>query len=224
MVEALPLADKVWLLRYPLRTFGMRLGRNVTVMALEDGRLVIHSTAPFTPEDRQRFESLGEPAWILEANRFHDTFRKHAGKTFPELPYLAPEGFPGGSEALRPPPEAWRDQVEVLEIGGMPSLREHAFFHRASGTLVVADLLFHLPPETDGWTLGMLRLMAGLRDFPGNSRSFRFFIRDRAAFDESIRRILEWPIERIVVGHGEPIETDARETLRRIFRDLGSKL
>ncbi|MBA3883818.1 MAG: hypothetical protein H0X73_14205 [Chthoniobacterales bacterium] len=38
-------------------------------------------------------------------------------------------------------------------------------------------------------------------------------MRDRAAFKESVRPILEWNFQRIIVGHGEIIETDAK----RIF-------
>lgn len=49
---------------------------------------------------------------------------------------------------------------------------------------------------------------------------YRFMIRDRSAFEGSLHQILELPFRRIHVGHGDPIETDARTKLRSIFLEI----
>ncbi len=56
-----------------------------------------------------------------------------------------------------------------------------------------------------------------LKDFVGISPFFRMMIRDRTAFDASIRKILEWEFDRIIVGHGEIIETEAKRRISELL-------
>jgi hypothetical protein len=51
----------------------------------------------------------------------------------------------------------------------------------------------------------------------GPSRLLRFAIRDKAACRRSIDRILEWDFERVVVTHGEVLESGGREALRSAY-------
>ena len=147
------LTENLWLLRYPLKLLGADLHRNVTVMRLRSGGLVIHSTGPFELEDVAHINSLGRPGWMLDTMLRHDTFAKRGKEAFPDAVYLAPEGFseiPAGP--LLPTPPEWGDEIEVKRIDGVPSMEEHAVFHRPSRTLIVADLLFNFGPDAPAWT------------------------------------------------------------------------
>src|SRR5262249_47194186 len=149
------LADDVALIHYPLRGFGINFGRTVTLLRLRDRRVIIHSPAAFTSHDVEVVREFGQPAWLVDVTLMHDTFAKQAHRAFPDLPYLAPEGFSQRAKvpthSLFPAPDDWSGEIDVLPIEGLRLTNEHAFFHRASRTLVVADLLFHFPPETSGW-------------------------------------------------------------------------
>ena len=219
------IAPNLFVQRHPLIMVGCQMGRVVTVIRLASGRLVIHSTANFSPEDVQEILKLGEPAWLVEATCFHDTCTKGGRIAFPDLPYLVPEGFKAtGSletQPILPSPDEWQRELDVHEIGGMPKIREHAFYHRPSKTLIVADLFFNLPPNVSRWTRVFLRTTGGIREFPGMSRLFRFMIKDREAFLRSIKTILEWDFERIVVAHGDPIEEDAKGQLLKLLTKHG---
>jgi hypothetical protein len=50
---------------------------------------------------------------------------------------------------------------------------------------------------------------------------FRMMIRDQAAFARSIRRMLTWDFERIIVAHAEPVVEDAKTTLIEACRERG---
>ena len=78
---------------FPFPVFGIDFRRNVTLLRLGDGRVVIHSTAPFTKEDVAAIRGFGEPAWLMDATLLHDTFAKEGRAALIGLPYLAPEGF-----------------------------------------------------------------------------------------------------------------------------------
>jgi hypothetical protein len=214
----LQIAEDLWVLRYPLSLLGTQVGRTVTLIRQRSGHLIIHSTAPFTPSEVKAIRALGPPAWLLDATLFHDTFAAVGRTAFPEIPYAAPKGFPGVN--VRPLTElaqACAGELEVLRIDGMPRVREHVFFHRSSRTLVVADLVFNFGPSATPWTRAFFRWAGGVRQFPGVTRLFRACIRDRSAFQSSIARMMEWNFDRVIVGHGDVLETNAKITLARVL-------
>jgi len=79
------IADDVVVMSFPLRAFGIDFRRNVTLLRIADGRVVIHSTAPFTQKDVAAIRRFGEPAWLLDATLMHETFAKEGRATLPNL-------------------------------------------------------------------------------------------------------------------------------------------
>ena len=54
----------------------------------------------------------------------------------------------------------------------------------------------------------------------GISALYRFLvIRDKEAFARSMRALLAFDFERLVVAHSEPIETDAKRAVEQALRD-----
>ncbi len=76
------LSDDAAVMSFPWCTLGIDFKRNVTLLRLSDGRVVIHSTAPFTGEDIAAIRRFGEPAWLVEATLMHDTFAKEGRAAF----------------------------------------------------------------------------------------------------------------------------------------------
>jgi hypothetical protein len=63
------------------------------------------------------------------------------------------------------------------------------------------------------------RYIAGFKRYPGMSRIFRLCISDREAFHASLHHILVFDFDRVIVGHGEMIESDGKAALRRALMD-----
>lgn len=211
------LAENIWLLSYPLNLLGMDIRRNVTILRLADSRVLIHSTAPFTEPEVIAIRQLGQPTWLVEAMLRHDTYTKDGLTAFPGVPYLAPEGFGEvvayPTEPLLPPPAEWAGQVEVLELEGMPSMRETVLLHVPSRTLIVADLAMNFPADQPMWQDLLLKIAVGRHHEPGISRSFRVMVEDETALKASIARMMQWDFDRLIVGHGWPILTGAKARL-----------
>jgi hypothetical protein len=200
----------------------------MTVMRLPKGEWVIHSGAPLTKTDVGAVRALGEPAWLLEGSRMHDTFGGRLRQAFPETTYLLSPRFPLKSQDLAPArrlktaelPAAGRDEIEIVRVAGIPAIEEHVLWHRRSKTLVVSDLVFNLgwPPEQRvPW---FLRWVSGIKSIPATSRLVKLATKNRDAARKSIERILEWEIARVVVGHGAVMETNARDLLKRTLNWL----
>lgn len=211
------IAENVWILRYSLPLLGHDLGRVVTLIRLRSGKLVIHSTAPFSAEDVAAIGQLGEPTWLVDATLFHDSFAKEAQRAFPKLLYLAPPRFEEVATVetlpLAPAPNEWAGELEVIPLAGMPKVQEHVLFHLPSRTLIVCDFFFNFGVSGSAWRRFVVRHVMRLQKGIGMSLFFRLMIRDRAAFRESVRPILALNFDRIIVGHGDVIEADAQRIL-----------
>ena len=218
-----PLAENLWIQSYPLSVLGTQHGRNVTLIRLKSGETILHSMAPFQEPDLLAIRTLGAPAWLVEAMLLHDTYAKEGREAFPGPLFLAPPGFDEivkfPTQPLLPAPPEWAGEVEVMAIDGAPMLKEHARLHVPSRTLIVADLVFNFRADERGWDRFFHRYIAGFRRYPGMSRIFRLCIKDRAAFQASMARLLAWDFDRIIVGHGEVIERDGKALLRRALKD-----
>lgn len=218
------IADDVALLQYPFRVFGIDFARNVTLLRLRDGQVVIHSTAPFTPEDVAAVRKFGDPSWMIDVTLLHDTFAQQGRAALPNVRYLAPAGFSEISgvvtESLFPAPIDWVDQIDVLPIEGTRK-HEHAVFHRHSRTLVVADLIFSFGASAGSWERFFVRHVMRLPRLRGVSVFFKMLISDRAAFERSMAHLLELDFTRLIVAHRDMIETDGKAVLNQALRDRG---
>ncbi len=226
--DLVELAPGVWTMSYPLTVLGADEGRVVTILGLSTGKLIIHSTAPFSVEEAEKIRSLGEPGWILDANLHHDSYVREGTQAFPGVPYLAPPDFPHDS-GVSPLPilsaaAEWQGEVEVLVVEGAPSFNEHVFFHRKGRTLIVSDLVFNFVEEETTWEWLLRHYAMGLKGHPAVNRLFSAAVKDEHALESSLRRILEWDFDRIVVGHKQPVEEDAKLRFKQAMERAFPKL
>lgn len=212
------LADNVWEVSKPLRLGGlMELGHRMTVVRLISGELVVHSPVAWDAEVDRELRAIGDVRYFVAPSRFHDLFWETWWEKFPGARFYGAPGLqrkfdfmdvlaPGGKDP-------WGRELERIFVGGMPWVNENVFFHAPSGTLVVADFLFNI---NDGgpvisrtllWCAGIYR---GLRQ----SRFFRACIRDRAQYRVSVEAILQRDFGRLIVGHGEVVETGAKAAVQ----------
>lgn len=221
-------ADQVWALYYPLKVLGTRHGRNVTVLRLSSGRLMVHSMAPFSEIEMAQICAVGAPGWLVEAMLLHDTYAGEGRRCFPEIPFLGPPGFGElvgfPTAPLAPPPAEWQGEIEVLSLAGIPKLKEHLLLHIPSRTLIVADLIFNFSSAENGWDRFFHRYIAGFKRYPGMSRIFRFAVEDRAAFEASLATVMQRDFDRIIVGHGKLIESNGKALLQQALNDAGFKV
>jgi len=207
---------------------GADLRRNVTLIRLRSGKVAIHSTAPFTPDDVAAIRALGEPGWLLDGILRHDTFAKEGRAAFPEIPYLAPEGFSEvvgfATATIVPPPIEWDGELLALEIQGAPEARDTALFHVPSRTLILTELVFNFGSDKRLWTELLLRVAVGGEHHPGMSRPVKAGVRDEVAFKSSLATILGWDFDRVVVGHGDVIEHGGKAKLRTALAAAGFPL
>lgn len=218
------IANDLWDAHHDLKLMRIfPLGHRMAVVRLASGDLVVHSPIPYEDALAKELAELGELQHVIAPSIFHNLFLSPWAENYPDATFWAVPSFREQYPELRVDrildDGAEIDGLRCIEVAGMPKVREHVLVHEASRSLLIADLVFHFP-RTDSFALRMLLKMVGAYGDVAVSRLYRSCIKDRKAMRASVDRILEEDFDRIVVGHGDVVETQGKERLRRAYEWL----
>jgi len=193
----------------------------MTVIRLASGQLMLHSPCHITPAMAQEIAALGQVAHIVAPGNFHHLYTASAQAAFPSAKTWICPGVERRNLGLKydgvlgdVPPAEWLGEIDQVLVQGTRIMREVAMFHRASHTLILVDLIENFTDATPGiggalkfWFKYVLRMWNNPRPAP----EYRIGWSDRQAAAKSLRRILAWDFQRIVLSHGDLIDRNARE-------------
>lgn len=210
----------LWVVERPQRFYALEVGTRMTVMRLADGSLLLHSPVALDPALRGELDALGSVRYAVAPSRVHHLYAGEVARLYPGARLWVAPGLPRKRPDLdfvavlddEAPPE-WRGQVDQVFFRGRPFENEVVFLHRPSRTLLMCDLVFNFGPSAPPLTRLLLRLI-GSHDRFGPSKLDPLLIRDRRAARDSLERILAWDFDRVVVAHGDVLESGGREALR----------
>ena len=221
----------LWTVDGVLQNKFLPLGIRMTVIRLADGSLLIHSPIPTANSTFSDLDALGPVRWVIAPNKAHHLYVGDYLKVYPEAKLYGAPGLPEKRTNLKfdgvlsdVAPNAWSQDLEQHLFRGAPFLNEVLFFYKPTRTLIATDLVFNLKDESKG-PLGMrlFLLGSGANNHFGPHRFIRFIIRDRAAARQSVDRIMQWNFDRIIMTHGEVLETGGRAKVAVAFAYLSGK-
>jgi hypothetical protein len=202
------------------------LPTRMTVLPLAEGQLALVSPIPIDDALARRLGTLGEVQYLIAPNMLHDLYVAAAQQRYPRARLLAPSGFAQRHPDLRVDgtldadlPEALTAAVDVVHFAGAKSVDEYVFFHRATRTLVVTDLVFNII-EPRGFMANVVLFLVGCHERFGQSRSWRFFIKDRTSAARTAERLLQLPFTTLVMAHGQIVREHAQTQLADALRWL----
>ena len=214
------LAEDIWSLPLPFTLLGCKLGTTTTIVRGPAGVALI-SPGPLTGAIVRDILDLGRVTLLVAPNKMHHLYLSQAIKEFPEARVLLAPGLAekrpdlAGYESLPQPLESWG--LEQKLIRGLPDLNETAFFHTPTGTLILTDLAFHFPNHSHLPTRLFLSLNGALGRFGPTRLLKRVFLKERESFLKDMDEVLQWPIQNVVVGHGQEILGSGLEKMRKAF-------
>lgn len=219
-------AEGLWISNGPVvSSFGFRYPTRMAVIRLEDGELFVWSPVALTDDLRRAVDALGPVRHIIAPNSLHYLFVTSWKDAFPMASTYAAPGLPEKrtdfvfDQVLSDgAPAAWSGQIDQNVVRGNLITTEVVFFHRTSGTVIFTDLLQTFKPGWfTGWRAAIAWLDGMIGSVPQMPRKFRLAFTDRPAARASLGRILEWPIERVVMAHGEPVVSGGKAHVKRAF-------
>lgn len=217
------LAEGLWVAEHPMKAMGMELGRRMTVVRLRDGGLWLHSVGRLTPEVHGWLDGLGRVAFVVSPSRTHHRWMEAYGAAYPQAKLVASPGLPEKRKDLTfdrtlgdlPEPE-WREELDQAVVSIRGDYREVVFLHHPSRTLILTDLCFQIPAGRGLVTTALARAFGYYERF-AVSRLLRLMLADRAAAHEVLERILRWNFDRVVIAHGDIVESGGKAAMEQAF-------
>ena len=216
-MKLIQVTERIWTAPSPLTVLGIiQLNTRMTIIRLQSGKLWIHSPIPWTEELDSEIRTLGEIEYIVAPSCFHHMFVGPWKEHHPKASICAPNGLRRKRSDLQIDHDLqidghklWQDDINCVEIKGMPFVQEHVFFHRKSRTLIVTDLLFFLPLST-GFT-SFYAWLNGVKETVSTPLLFKSAIKDKTAFSSSIEevRLMAGDVQNLSLCHHIVLTTDA---------------
>jgi hypothetical protein len=200
----------------------------MTIVRLPSGDLWVHSPIAWDDGLGGELAKLGPVRHLIAPNTLHYWYLPDWQAHFPNARSYGAPGL--AAKAKRPlaidetlgaePPATWESAFDQCVAPGT-LLTEVDFFHRASRTLILTDLIENFEPRrVRNPILRWIMRWSGATDPDGKAPidmqwSFR---RYRKQMRAAVERMIGWNPERIVIAHGRCYETDGTAELRRAFR------
>ncbi|GLR86782.1 DUF4336 domain-containing protein [Bradyrhizobium iriomotense] len=216
----------IWIADGPnVAVAGFDYPTRMAVIRLSGRNLLIWSPTKLTETLRETIEAFGEVRHIVAPNSLHHLFLPEWKRVYAGAKLYAPPGL----RKRRPhisfdadlgdiPNSDWTGEIDQVLVRGNLITTEVVFFHASSGTVLFTDLLQQIPPHLlSGWRSAVAKLDLMIGPEPSVPRKFRIAFIDRRRARAALERVLAWPVERVLMAHGTPVETDASAFLRRAF-------
>ena len=215
----------IWVAEGPtVSFFGFAYPTRLALIKLADGGLFVWSPIALSPALKRGVDALGPVRFLISPNRLHHLFLAEWKSAYPQARLYASPGLRkkrkdlvfDGELGERPAPE-WAADIDQVPVRGS-LLTEVEFFHRASRTAIFTDLIQNFPPDWfKGWRGVLARLDGICAPHPGAPREWRASFLNRRAARADFARILAWPIERVLIAHGDPVTADGAAFVRKAF-------
>ncbi len=200
------LAENLWWVVGSLK--GMSLKRNMAVVRLPSGELVIHNAVALNENAMREIEAWGTPTYLLVPSRFHRLDAPAFKKRYPSLRVLTPKNARtkvaeviavDGSYEDFPASDAVR--LETLRATG--SMEGAMLVRSADGvTVVLNDCMFNMDKKRD-FLGNMFTTLLGSAPGPRVSRLAKAaIIKDKPGLRADFERFAALPdLQRVIVAH-----------------------
>jgi hypothetical protein len=198
----------------------------MTVVRISGGRLVIYSAIALDPAGMSRIEDFGQPAFLIVPSDLHRIDARIYKDRYPEMTVVAPSGAREKVAEVvavdTTDPDFNDATVKFVTLPGVAGHEAALVVHRTGGTtFVLNDIVGNIRNASGPG--GLVLKAAG---FAGEEPQIPRVVKQKIVEEElPLRRQLEaWAddktLRRIIVSHGDPIESNPRETLRRLAASL----
>jgi len=219
-----PFADDIWIDSRAGKFFGVECGSRMTLVRLGDGGLFVHSPVSLDDDTRRAVDALGEVRAVVAPSVFHHLYVGEWMRAYPNAVFGACPGL----EWKRPdlafccvvadePHPVWKHDLQQVYFSSRRE-NEVVFFHAKTHTMICCDALLNLSHHPKRSTRLAARLMGNTA--PGVGWLEPFMIRDRRLARRQVDRILEWPVDKIVLSHGALLTHDGAAAIRHAYEWL----
>ncbi len=224
-----PIGDNIWIVDGPtIKFYGMPFPTRMTVIRLKNGDLFLHSPIALDEGLLAELDALGPVRHLVSPNWIHYASIKVWAARYSEALTWASPGVREralkkkvtvtfsndlGEQAA---PE-WAGEIKQIIVHGSSFHEEVVFFHDASNTLILTDLIENFEAQKMPlWFRPIVWLIGAFDNGGGMPRDMRAtFRKGREPLRRAIETMISWRPEKVVIAHGRWFEQDGVGELKR---------
>lgn len=203
--------------------YGFPYSTRMAVARLANGELWVWSPVALTNALAASIEAIGPVRHIVSPNKIHHLFLSQWHECWPDARLYAPPGLARRKPELRfdaelsdEPDPAWAGDIDQVIFRGSLAMEEVAFFHKASRTAIICDLIQRFEEErATGWKGMLMRLDSLVGEHGSTPREWRASFLKRGPARAARQRVLDWNPERLLIAHGECAQSGASDIIRQ---------
>lgn len=221
----------IYIVEYPIHFSGMDLFSRMTIVRLSDGKLWLHSPCKLDATLKREIDRLGEVAYIIAPGNFHHLYVADVQAEYPKAETFLCPGLERKRADLRfdwilgnRPDPRWEPDFEQALIQGTRIINEVAFLHKPTRTLILVDLLENIGDDYSH-EAGLLlkfwwKAVFHMWNHPKPAPEYQMGWGDKAIVRKALEKILSWEFERIIIAHGNLIESDAKAVATKAWENV----
>lgn len=220
--ELTPVNDRIVTVVGDLEMPLLELPRRMTAVRLASGNLVIFSAIALREPDMAKLEAFGKPKFLVVPSERHRLDAPAFAQRYPDITVVTPRaGIAKIGEVVRidtSTPDFGDPGVRYIEVAGDSALEVDG---NDGLTVIVNDLIGDIHGESGlgGW---LLRRMGFAGDEPHVPGPVKLTLGKHKS--EVARLFRRWAkqanLRRIIVSHGDPIETSPQKALLSLAESL----
>ena len=203
----------------------------MTIVRFDNGDLLIHDPCEINGLIKREIDAIGEVRYIIAPGSYHHLFVTDFQQKYPQAEtFLCP-----GLERKRPdinfdwilgnrPDHRWENVFDQVVVQGTKYMWEVAFFHKPSKTLILVDLLENIGDDFRHPTSLLLRfwwkVVYRMWNNPKAAPEYQMGWGKKDIVKKALNRILSWKPERIILAHGELVESNTQSVLTSAWQKV----
>lgn len=227
--------NNIWVAEQPLKFMGLSIRTRMTVIRLINNCLLLISPIHITKKTKQQLDRLGTVKYLIAPNLFHYLYIAECQKIYPKAKVFAPPLLEKKQPNLKIDRVFVQDEIDfnseleyflfkefqVLMGTKIKTVNEIVFYHPSSKTLIITDSAFNFDDTFPLVTQLAARVLGSYKTLKPSWLE-KIAIQDKQEAKKSIDKILAWDFNRVIMGHGTIVETDARQKLAAGYQWLVS--
>jgi hypothetical protein len=156
----------------------------------------------------KELNSIDKEIYVIAPNNFHNLHLATVKMAIPKATFFGPKRSAQQSGVeLENTKDLIQEDLTTVFIKGNNTISETVFYHMASSTLIITDLLFNMHHKMNLQTKLAMK-MAGTFHKLGMSRALKLSIKDKVAFKKSMLSLLDLPFKKVIPSHGNEISRE----------------
>ena len=227
-------APNVYTLFYPIRYAGCKFNSRMTVIRLSiTGDLLIHSPCEIDDKMKSEIEKLGtNVAYIVAPGNYHHLHVPSCQKAFPNAKtYICPGveekctnlKYDEVLEDHKPPSNTYENDLDQIVLKGNRIINEVVYYHKSTKTLILVDSIENIgdtTPDTN-WLLRFYwKYVMFMWNKPKPAPEYQMGWKNKLDAKKCMEDILKWDFQKVILAHGDNIETNAQETVQKAWSGI----